>query len=102
MRVRSPLRQASRVLGVCPRNRSQPRKSASTRQNEGTNQHQRRTTAYRKTRSLEPFHQQARGKNPTLLPATKERRQTRVDRRSENRIRRPQEDTLDHTNPSST
>src|SRR4051812_6250086 len=102
MCVRSPRRQASRVHGVCPRNQSQPRKSASTRQNAGTNQQQRRTKAHRKTRSLAPFHQQARGKNHTFLSATNERRKIRVDRRSENNIRRPQEDTLDPANPSST
>src|SRR4051812_23120967 len=98
MRVRRPSRKTARVYGFRPRNRSKPRKGPSNRQDARTNKHQRRTTAYRKTRNTEPLHQQAGRKDLTILPAAQKRRKIRVDRGSPQRIRRPKEDPLDANN----
>ena len=98
VRVRRPSRKTTRVHGLCPRNRSKPRKGPSNRQDAKANQHQRRATAHRKTRSIEPFHQQARRKDLTVLQTAEKRRKIRVDRGSQQCIHRPEENPLYATN----
>src|SRR4051812_4952578 len=84
-----PAGKLLRVHGLCPRNRSEPRKCPSNCQDARANRYQRRATAHWKTRSTEPLHQQAGRKDLTILPATQERRKIRVDQGSPHRIRRP-------------
>src|SRR4051812_14207729 len=67
MCVRRPSRKTTRVHGLCPRNRSKPRKGPSNRQDAKANQHQRSTPAHRKARSIGPLHQQIRRKDLTVL-----------------------------------
>src|ERR1041385_4798931 len=98
VRIRRPSREVSRVHGLRSRNRSEPRESSSNRQDAGANRHQRRTAAHRKTRSLESFHQQIGRAHTAILPDAQKRGEIRVDRRSPQSIRGPEEDTLDPTN----